>query len=158
MKLLFESCGVYIAVVRLETCFYYHHLVHSCSQSSYSTASKMPNITLYTTQTPNGNKASIALEELGLPYKVYQHSFAQRTQKEPWYLAINPNGRIPAITDTFSDGESIKIWESGNILKYLVEQYDPEFKLWYPPKTRESYELFSWVPSPTCLISYYSDI
>jgi glutathione S-transferase len=106
---------------------------------------KSPNITLYITQTPNGNKASILLEELGIPYRVYKHDFAARTHKEPWYLKINPNGKIPAITDVFSDGKEIHIWESGNVLKYLVEQYDPTFKLWYPHGTRENYELFSWV-------------
>ncbi|KAM0263219.1 hypothetical protein ACHAQJ_001374 [Trichoderma viride] len=101
-------------------------------------------IKLYTTQTPNGIKISIALEELGLPYEVFKHNFVQRTQKEPWYLEINPNGRIPAITDVL-DHEEIHVWESGSILKYLVEQYDPEFKLWYPPKTKENYELFGWL-------------
>jgi Glutathione S-transferase len=104
-----------------------------------------PNIVLYTTQTPNGNKASILLEELGIPYRVYKHDFTARTHKEPWYLDINPNGKIPAITDVFKDGKEIHIWESGNVLKYLVEQYDPTFKLWYPHGTRENYELFSWV-------------
>ncbi|KAJ5736650.1 uncharacterized protein N7483_001775 [Penicillium malachiteum] len=104
-----------------------------------------PNIILYTTQTPNGNKASILLEELGIPYRVYKHDFSARTHKEPWYLDINPNGKIPAITDIFSDGKEIHIWESGNVLKYLVEQYDTDFKLWYPHGTRENYELFSWL-------------
>ncbi|KAJ5200969.1 hypothetical protein N7449_005772 [Penicillium cf. viridicatum] len=104
-----------------------------------------PKIILYTTQTPNGNKASILLEELGIPYRVYKHDFTTRTHKEPWYLDINPNGKIPAITDIFRDGKEIHIWESGNVLKYLVEQYDPTFKLWYPHGTRENYELFSWL-------------
>ncbi|PWY86723.1 putative glutathione S-transferase [Aspergillus heteromorphus CBS 117.55] len=104
-----------------------------------------PGITLYTTQTPNGNKASILLEELNIPYTVHKHDFSARTHKEPWYLKINPNGKIPAITDTFSDGQEIHIWESGNVLKYLVERYDPEYKLWYPHGTRENYELFSWL-------------
>ncbi|KAF7588403.1 hypothetical protein BBP40_005732 [Aspergillus hancockii] len=108
-------------------------------------ATKAPAITLYTTQTPNGNKASILLEELNIPYTVHKHDFSARTHKEPWYLDINPNGKIPAITDTFSDGQEIHIWESGNVLKYLVEQYDPEYRLWYPHGTRESYELFSWL-------------
>ena len=104
-----------------------------------------PPVLLYTTQTPNGIKISIALEELGVPYKVFKHDFVTRTQKEPWYLEINPNGRIPAITDTFRDGTEINVWESGSILKYLVEQYDHDFKLWYPHGTRENYELFCWV-------------
>ncbi|KAJ6152611.1 hypothetical protein N7497_006930 [Penicillium chrysogenum] len=81
-----------------------------------------PNITLYTTQTPNGIKISIALEELGLPYKVEKIDISKNTQKEDWFLKINPNGRIPALTDTFSDGQEIRIFESGSILEYLTEQ------------------------------------
>lgn len=118
--------------------------IHSNSAAEASKGPQQP-LTLYTTQTPNGIKISIALEELEIPYKVFKHDFVARTQKEPWYLAINPNGRIPAITDTFSDGSQIHLWESGSILKYLVEQYDKDFKLWYPAGTRENYELFSWV-------------
>jgi hypothetical protein len=116
-------------------------------------AHKAP-ITLYTTQTPNGIKISIALEELGVPYGVHKHDFVARTQKEPWYLAINPNGRIPAITDTLASGEQIHVWESGSILKYLVERYDPDFKLWFKPGTKENYELFNWVSHALSLLSF----
>ncbi|HCV13094.1 MAG TPA: hypothetical protein DGC76_05240, partial [Candidatus Accumulibacter sp.] len=56
-------------------------------------------IDLYTAATPNGHKISIALEELALPYTVHTLDLAQREQKQPWFLAINPNGRIPAIPD-----------------------------------------------------------
>lgn len=104
-------------------------------------------LTLYTTQTPNGIKISIALEELGVPYEVFKHDFVKRTQKEPWYLKINPNGRIPAITDTLDNGEEINLWESGSILKYLTERYDPDFNISYPSNTKENYELYSWVRS-----------
>ena len=52
-------------------------------------------IELFTAATPNGWKASITLEELALPYKVRRIDFDKREQKEPWYLKINPNGRIP---------------------------------------------------------------
>src|SRR5262249_57910568 len=56
-----------------------------------------PVIDLYTAATPNGWKASIALEELGMPYQVRAIDLTKLEQKEPWFLAINPNGRIPAI-------------------------------------------------------------
>ena len=56
-------------------------------------------IELYTAATPNGFKVSIALEELGLPYKVIPLDFSTMEQKKPEFLAINPNGRIPAIVD-----------------------------------------------------------
>jgi len=62
---------------------------------------KRPNIVLYTDSTPNGIKISMALEELGLPYSVKHLDISTNVQKEPWFLEINPNGRIPAITDTF---------------------------------------------------------
>jgi len=108
-------------------------------------ASKKPDITLYTTQTPNGIKISIALEELGLPYKVEKIDISKNTQKEPWFLEVNPNGRIPAMTDTFEDGKTIRLFESGSILLYLIEQYDPEHKLSYPRGTREAYEVNNWL-------------
>ncbi|EPS30079.1 Glutathione S-transferase-like protein tpcF [Penicillium oxalicum] len=104
-----------------------------------------PNITLYTTQTPNGIKISIALEELGLPYKVEKIDISKNTQKEDWFLEINPNGRIPALTDTFSDGQTIRLFESGSILQYLVERYDPDHKISYPAGTREYYETNNWL-------------
>lgn len=77
-------------------------------------------IELYTAATPNGWKASIALEELGLPHSVRKISFDKNEQKEPWYLAINPNGRIPAIIDR--DADDFAVFESGAILIYLAEK------------------------------------
>lgn len=78
-------------------------------------------ITLYTAGTPNGHKASIALEELGVPYKTHAIDLAKLEQKEPWFLAINPNGRIPAIVD--HDAGDFAVFESGAILVYLAEKY-----------------------------------
>ncbi len=77
-------------------------------------------ITLYTAATPNGHKASIALEELGLSYETQPIDLSAGTQKEPWFLAINPNGRIPAIVD--HDNEDFAVFESGAILLYLAEK------------------------------------
>lgn len=108
-------------------------------------ASQDPSITLYTTQTPNGIKISITLEELGIPYKVEKIEISKNTQKEPWFLAINPNGRIPALTDTFSDGKTINLFESGSIMQYLIKRYDPEYKLSYPEGTREWFEMNNWL-------------
>lgn len=104
-----------------------------------------PQLTLYCTQTPNPIKISIALEELKIPYNVVKMDFFKRTHKEPWYLEINPNGKVPGLTDTFGDGQPIHLWESGSILKYLVEKYDKSYQLWYEPGSRENYELFNWV-------------
>ncbi|KAJ9197531.1 hypothetical protein DTO166G4_9220 [Paecilomyces variotii] len=104
-----------------------------------------PDITLYTAQTPNGIKISIALEELGIPYKTVKIELSKNTQKEDWFLEINPNGRIPAITDTFTDGQKIRLFESGSILQYLAEQYDKDYKISYPKGTREYYEMNNWL-------------
>ena len=56
-------------------------------------------IELFTAATPNGWKASIALEELSLEYRVRRIALDKKEQKEPWYLKLNPNGRIPTIVD-----------------------------------------------------------
>ena len=77
-------------------------------------------IDLYTAATPNGHKVSIALEELGLPYSLRVLELSANEQKEPWFLAINPNGRIPAIVD--HDEGDFAVFESGAILIYLAEK------------------------------------
>ncbi|MFI8746852.1 glutathione S-transferase family protein [Pseudomonas sp. NPDC077186] len=77
-------------------------------------------IDLYTAATPNGHKASIALEELGLPYQVHALSFERKEQKAAAFLRINPNGRIPAIVDR--DHDDFAVFESGAILIYLAEK------------------------------------
>jgi len=77
-------------------------------------------IELFTASTPNGHKVSIALEELGLEYRVRPISFEKKEQKEPWYLELNPNGRIPTIIDHDEDG--FVVFESGAILMYLAEK------------------------------------
>ena len=77
-------------------------------------------IDLYTSSTPNGWKASVMLEEIGMPYTVHPISLGQGEQKSPKFLAINPNGRIPAIVDR-SNGD-FAVFESGAILLYLAKK------------------------------------
>jgi GST-like protein len=77
-------------------------------------------IDLYTAATPNGHKVSIALEELGLPYTLKVLDLSKGEQKTPAFLAINPNGRIPAIVDHELD--NFAVFESGAILVYLAEK------------------------------------
>ena len=77
-------------------------------------------IDLYTASTPNGHKASVALEELALPYTVQAIDLMKGEQKTPAFLAINPNGRIPAIVDREAD--DFAVFESGAILIYLAEK------------------------------------
>jgi len=76
-------------------------------------------IDLYTARTPNGFKVSIALEELGLPYETHAIDLMAHTQKEPWFLKLNPNGRIPVIVDR--DTDDFAVFESGAIMVYLAE-------------------------------------
>jgi len=77
-------------------------------------------IDLYSAPTPNGRKVSVALEEMQLPYTLHAINLGKQQQKEPWFLAINPNGRIPAIVDR--DNDDFAVFESGAILLYLAEK------------------------------------
>ena len=77
-------------------------------------------IDLYTAATPNGKKVSIMLEELGASYEVHALNLSGFEHKEPWFLEINPNGKIPAIVDN-DDGTAV--FESGAILIYLADKF-----------------------------------
>ncbi|RYZ11008.1 MAG: thiol:disulfide oxidoreductase [Comamonadaceae bacterium] len=81
-------------------------------------------IDLHYWPTPNGWKISIALEELGLPYRVMPVDIGHGAQFEPDFLAISPNNRIPAIVDRApADGSgALSVFESGAILHYLAEK------------------------------------
>lgn len=72
---------------------------------------------LYTASTPNGWKASVTLEELGLEYQLHKISLQDQQQKEAGYVAINPNGRIPTLVD-----DGFAVFESGAIMIYLAEK------------------------------------
>jgi GST-like protein len=77
-------------------------------------------IELYTWGTPNGRKASIMLEEVGLPYNVHKVDIGKGDQFKPEYVAINPYSKIPAIIDPEGpDGKPLTLFESGAILVYL---------------------------------------
>jgi GST-like protein len=77
-------------------------------------------IDLYTWTTPNGRKASIALEELAIPYKAHPIDISKDEQFAPDFLKISPNNRIPAIVDR--DNKDFSLMESGAILIYLAEK------------------------------------
>jgi GST-like protein len=81
-------------------------------------------IELYTWGTPNGQKVSVTLEELGVPYNVHAVNLGKNEQKTPEFLRLNPNGRIPAIVDTEGPGgKPLPVFESGAIMIYLAEKY-----------------------------------
>ena len=95
-------------------------------------------IDLYTFTTPNGRKASIMLEELGLEYTVHKINITKGEQFTPEFVAINPNSKIPAIVDR--DAE-ITVFESGAILLYLAEKTG---KL-LPSETKERFQVIEWL-------------
>ena len=95
-------------------------------------------IDLYTWTTPNGRKASIALEELGLPYTVHAIDIGKDEQFAPAFLKISPNNRIPAIVDRDND---FSLFESGAILMYLAEKTG---KL-MPKDTKDRYRVIEWL-------------
>lgn len=78
-------------------------------------------IEVFTSPTPNGIKVPIALEELGLPYKLRRIDLSRGGSAVPELVAINPNAKIPAIIDRSQAGQSIPLFESGAILVYLAE-------------------------------------
>ncbi|GAC32383.1 glutathione S-transferase family protein [Paraglaciecola polaris] len=75
---------------------------------------------LYTSSTPNGWKASVALEEMQLPYEVHSINLMEQEQKSRAFLARNPNGRIPVLVDREED--NFAVFESGAIMLYLAEK------------------------------------
>ena len=95
-------------------------------------------ITLYTSTTPNGRKVSIALEELELEYELQWVHLDRDEQFSESFLAMNPNHKIPVITD---DGQPI--WESGAILLHLGERHDPEGRI-LPKDARQRIEAIQY--------------
>ena len=89
-------------------------------------------IDFYTAATPNGWKVAIALEEMELAYTPHVLNLSERTQHEDWFLAMNPNGRIPVIVDR--DGDDLTIFETGAIMLYLAEKSGK-----FMPKSRKGY-------------------
>lgn len=88
-------------------------------------AEEFPTVTikLYTWNTPNGRKISVALEEMGLPYEVVAIDISQGRQFEPEFLKLSPNNKIPAIVDPDGpDGQPVSVFESGAILLYLGDK------------------------------------
>ena len=80
-------------------------------------------IELWTWNTPNGRKVSVALEEMGLPYTVRTVDITKGEQFQPDFLRISPNNKIPAIIDPEGPGGApISVFESGAVLLYLGEK------------------------------------
>ena len=95
-------------------------------------------IDLYTFTTPNGRKASIMLEEVGLPYNVHKIDITKNEQFKPEYIAINPNSKIPAIIDQDTE---ITVFESGAILIYLAEKTGK----FLPTEQKQRFQVLEWL-------------
>ncbi|AXT47131.1 MULTISPECIES: glutathione S-transferase N-terminal domain-containing protein [Chromobacterium] len=99
-------------------------------------------IQLYSLTTPNGVKASIMLEETGLPYEAHLVSFDSNDQLSPEFLSLNPNNKIPAILDPAGPGgKPLALFESGAILLYLAEKSG----LLLPSDPAARYEAIQWL-------------
>jgi GST-like protein len=99
-------------------------------------------IELWTWNTPNGRKISVALEEMGLPYTVKPVNISKGEQFNPEFLAFSPNNRIPAIKDPVGpDGQPITVFESGAILIYLGAKTG----LFWPSDLRQQVPVLEWL-------------
>lgn len=95
-------------------------------------------ILLYAAPTPNGVCASVFLEEIksaypGFDYEYSKIELSKNVQKEPWFIKLNPNGRIPVIVDRSRN--DFPVFETSAILLYLAQHYDKEYKFWFNPQT-----------------------
>jgi len=115
--------------------------------STYPITQKWPaqhpdRIQLYSLPTPNGVKASIMLEETGLPYEPHLVSFDSNDQMSPAFLSLNPNNKIPAIIDPNGpNGKALPLFESGAILLYLAEKTGQ----FIPADAAGRYETIQWL-------------
>jgi GSH-dependent disulfide-bond oxidoreductase len=99
-------------------------------------------IQLYSLPTPNGVKASIMLEETGLPYEVHLVNFDSNDQQTPEFMSLNPYGKIPAIIDPNGpDGKPFPLFESGAILVYLASKSGK----FLPEDTSGRFETLQWL-------------
>ena len=98
-------------------------------------------IQLYTWKTPNGRKAAIMLEEVGLPYRVHAVDLAAGQQFDPGFLAISPNNKIPAIVDEDVGRAPRSLFESGAILSYLAEKSG----MLLPPPGPDRWSVYEWL-------------
>jgi GST-like protein len=97
---------------------------------------------LYSLNTPNGVKASIMLEEIGLPYEAHLVDIMKDETWGPEFLSLNPNGKIPAILDPDGPGgKPLALFESGAILIYLAEKTGRLI----PADAAGRYETIQWV-------------
>ena len=103
-------------------------------------SSSIQPIKVYGKGGPNPPKVAMIVAELQLPHEIIPTEFAD--VKKPDFIAINPNGRMPAIYDPNTD---LTLWESGAIIEYLIERYDTENKFSFPKDSNEAYLAKQWL-------------
>lgn len=103
-------------------------------------STKLKPIKIWGQGGPNPPKVYFILEELSLPYEV--DPLSKTDVKTPEYLAINPNGRVPAIHDP---NTGLTLWESGAIVEYLVETYDKNHVISFPRGSHEAHLAHQWL-------------
>ncbi|KAL1964553.1 hypothetical protein VTN77DRAFT_6850 [Rasamsonia byssochlamydoides] len=102
-------------------------------------------IDFYTkTGSRNGAKIAIILEELGLQYRLHKIDPSDKAFDKEAFLAISPNGHIPALTDVHPNGNKVYLTESGSIVQYLIAQYDNNHRISYAKSSPEEIEVNNW--------------
>jgi GST-like protein len=135
--LVVAACGVGIPKPALK-----HQPVPGYASPSNLGGNKKMTIELHTWNTPNGRKISVALEEMGLPYKVIPVNISKGEQMAPSFLAISPNNKIPAIVDPDGpNGKPVSVFESGAILLYLGEKTGK----FLPKPLAERIPIYEWL-------------
>lgn len=146
---IYDVCSsIQIVTVTLQVLNYNHKDHQSLAQTSQiqfrsfnmSANGSFKPIAIYGSRGPNPPKVRMLCEELGLPYELKDVPFSDL--KKPEYLAINPNGRTPAIHDP---NTGLTLWESGAILEYIVEKYDTEHKVSFPAGSHEAQHARQWL-------------
>ena len=112
---------------------------NSLQQHSFNMSDIKP-VKIYGKAGPNPPKIAFLAAELGIPHEIVPIPFSDL--KKPEFLAINPNGRMPAIYDPNTD---LTIWESGAIVEYLIDRYDTEHKLSFEPGSHEYWHARQWL-------------
>lgn len=104
-----------------------------------------PYIKLYSLGTLNGQKITTYLQLLGLDYNYRKIDFSKNEQKEPWFIKLNPNGKIPTLSHVDSTGKQTILFETAAILLYLGETFDKEHKYYYSPGDELYWDQIKWL-------------
>ncbi|CEP23372.1 unnamed protein product [Cyberlindnera jadinii] len=111
----------------------------------HSTQLQPPYLKVYTGPTPNGFKITTLLKLLNVEFQRREMDMGKGEHKQPWYLKIHPDGRVPAISDVDVDGNRTVLFESAIILEYLADKYDTERKYSYDKSSPLYWKQMEWL-------------